>query len=269
MSAEGRLLTGPVKLALAAVGVLLVLSIVVGFLWLPMVKPDFAQGSLWEAICRAAGVPSSWSAPLATQDKAASRFPIVPTGANFAGGDTGRGGTLALNCTMCHGARGVSASDVPNLAGQYPEVTYKQLLDYQNGQRRHALMQALAQGLKEQDLRDLAAFYAQLPRPAEAPDAQPAPPLVKVGDPMRNIAPCASCHGGIDKKTGSPWLEGMPQAYLVLQMRQFAAGERRNDAHGVMRNIARQMKPEEVDAVARYYASRAIVGGHGGGEPAR
>jgi cytochrome c553 len=91
-----------------------------------------------------------------------------------------------------------------------------------------------------------------------------------VGDPMRNIAPCASCHGGIDKKAGSPWLEGMSRDYLVAQLRQFAAGERRNDPHGVMRNVARQMKAEEVEAVARHYASRAIVGGHGAApQPAR
>jgi cytochrome c553 len=258
---DARLLTSPVRMALAALGVLLVLSMLVGFLWLPMVKQDFAQDGLWQAICRAAGVPSTWYAPLSNDDPRASRFPIVPISANFAGGDAGRGGTLALNCTMCHGARGVSASDVPNLAGQYPEVTYKQLLDYQNGQRVHALMEGLAKRLADQDIRDLAAFYAQLPRPAPAPDALQPPPLVKVGDPMRNIAPCASCHGGIDKKPGSPWLEGMPHAYLVAQMRQFTSGERRNDPHAVMRNISRQMTQAEVDAVARYYASRAIVGG--------
>lgn len=270
MSGEGALLTRPVRFALASLGVLLVLSFVVGFLWLPMVKPDFSAGSLWEAICRAAGVPATWYQPLRHEDPRASRFPIVPVPASFAGGDIGRGGTLALNCTMCHGARGVSASDVPNLAGQYPEVTYKQLLDYRNGQRRHALMQALARGLEEQDLRDIAAFYAQLPRPAPAPETVPTPALVKVGDPMRSIAPCASCHGGIDKKAGSPWLEGMPAAYLELQMRAFASGERRNDAHGIMRNIARQMTPEEIAATARYYASRAIVGAHGvSPEPAR
>lgn len=263
MTGEPRLLTPAVRLALVALAVLLALSLVVGFLWLPMVKKDFAEGGLWEAICRAAGVPAAWYAPLSTDDPKASRFPIVPTRANFAGGDAGRGGTLALNCTMCHGARGVSSSDVPNLAGQYPEVTYKQMLDYRNGQRVHALMQGLARQLGEQDIRDLAAFYAQLPRPAPAPDALRPPPLVKVGDPMRNIAPCASCHGGIDKKPGSPWLEGMPEAYLTLQMRLFVSGERRNDAHAVMRNIARQMTPQEVQAVSQYYASRAIVGGHG------
>lgn len=268
MSAGDALFTRPVRWVLAALAVMLVLSFAIGFVWLPSVKPDFAQGGLWEAICRAAGVPSTWYAPLAREDAQASRFHAVPVAASFAGGDIGRGGTLALNCTMCHGARGVSSSDVPNLAGQYAEVTFKQLLDYKNGHRRHALMEGLAQRLSDQDMRDLAAFYAQLPRPAEAPPGVPTPALVKVGDPMRNVAPCASCHGGIDKKPGSPWLEGMPQAYLAGQMQQFASGARRNDPHGVMRNIARQMKPEEVEATAHYYASRAIVAGQGG-EPRR
>lgn len=261
MKASTSLFDGPVRMALAGLAVMLVLAAAVGFLWLPMVKPDFVQGGLWDAICRAAGVPSTWYAPQAARDQQASRFPIVPTAAAYGGGDTGRGGTLALNCTMCHGPRGVSASDVPNLAGQYPEVTFKQLLDYRNGQRRHALMQALARDLKEQDMRDLAAFYAQLPRPAPAPAPPDAPPLVAVGDPMRHIAPCASCHGGIDKKPGSPWLEGMPQAYLAAQLRLFATGERRNDPHGVMRNVAVQMTPQEREAVAAYYAQRRYPAG--------
>ncbi|MEJ5991058.1 c-type cytochrome [Ramlibacter sp. PS3R-8] len=269
MTVPPKLLTGPVRLALAALAVLLVLSVLVGFLWLPMVKPDFAQGGLWDAICRAAGVPASWSAPLASTDAGASRVAMVPALTGSAGGDVGKGGTLAQRCTMCHGARGVSASDVPNLAGQYSEVTYKQLVDYKNGQRRHTLMQALAQGLEDQDIRDLAAFYAQLPRPSPALAATPVPALVNVGDPMRNVAPCASCHGGIDQKPGSPWLEGMPHAYLAGQLKAFAAGERRNDGHGVMRNIARQMKPEEIEATARYYASRTIEGVRPAAEPAR
>jgi cytochrome c553 len=264
-----RLPNASVRLALAALLVMLVLTVAVGFLWLPRVKPDFTAGGLWDAICRAAGVPSAWTTAMQGEDPQASRTAPVPLASGFAGGDVGRGGTLALRCTMCHGARGVSASDVPNLAGQYAEVVHKQLVDYRDGQRRHGLMQALAAALQEQDVRDLAAFYAQLPRPAPAAAHVPVPPLVKVGDPLRNIAPCSACHGGIDRKPGSPWLEGMPQAYLADQLRQFAAGTRRNDAHGSMRNVARQMKPQEIDAVSAYYASRAIVGGHGAPAAAR
>jgi cytochrome c553 len=257
--------------ALLALVVLGIATVATAFLWLPRVQPDFVQGGLWDSICRAAGVPRAWVAPVLTTDPQASRVASVPVPAIAAGGDVGHGGTLALSrCTMCHGARGVSSSDVPNLAGQYAEVTYKQLVDFRNGQRHHTLMQALAADLSEQDIRDLAAFYAQLPRPSPAGPPTKVPELVTVGDPMRNIAPCAACHGGIDKKPGSPWLNGMAQAYVAAQLQMFAEGARRNDTLGAMRNVARQMRPEEIDAVAKYYATLAIVGGQqGAGAPGR
>ncbi len=241
MSAGGPLLTRGVRQSLAGLGLLLLVALVLGFVVLPAVKPDFREAGWWQAICRAAGVPTRWSDARPLEDPKASRIAIVPDFARVGGGDIGRGGTLALQCTMCHGARGVSASDVPNLAGQYGEVVFKQMMDYRNGQRSHALMQALAVNLSEEDIRDLSAFYAQLPRPSPNPRQARVPDLVDVGSPLRSIAPCASCHGGIDQKPGSPWLEGMPRAYLERQLEAFALGERRNDAHGVMRNVARQM----------------------------
>jgi cytochrome c553 len=169
----------------------------------------------------------------------------------------GRGATLALQqCTMCHGARGVSEANAPNLAGQYPEVVIKQLKDYQRGDRASAIMQALAAKLSPRDIEDLAVHYASLPRPKNAPvtDMSTVPPLVKVGDPMRNIAPCASCHGGMEQKLGTPWLEGMPKDYLVQQLKDFASGARRNDSHAQMRNMARALTAKEIEEVAVFYA---------------
>jgi cytochrome c553 len=169
----------------------------------------------------------------------------------------GRGASLALaQCTMCHGVRGVTSSDTPNLAGQYPDVVVKQLADYQRGDRRHAAMQALAANLGEKDIADLAAYYASLPRGRNVPVTNMAkvPALVRVGDPMRNIAPCATCHGGIDRKLGAPWLETMPKEYLSAQLAAFAKGERRNDAHAQMRNMARAMTAQEIEAVVDFYA---------------
>jgi cytochrome c553 len=78
-----------------------------------------------------------------------------------------------------------------------------------------------------------------------------------VGDPLRNIAPCISCHGGVDQKLGAPWLEGMPKDYLVAQLKDFASGTRRNDSHAQMRNMTRTMTAQEIDAVAEFYAGRA------------
>ena len=72
-------------------------------------------------------------------------------------------------------------------------------------------MTPFAINLTEQDIVDLAAYYAYLPRlPAYHPHAAAAAGIVVYGAPMRGIAPCGSCHGSLDNKAGSPWLEGHP-----------------------------------------------------------
>ena len=243
----------------AALVALTVASLLVGFVWLPSVHADFTAKGLWDAICRAAGVPTTWSDGGAAKSGPRTTEVVLTSEMARAGGveSIGRGGTLALQqCTMCHGARGVSAAGVPNLAGQYAEVVIKQLMDYRRGDRPSTAMRALSMSLTDRDIRDLAAYYASLPRPRNAPltDMSLVPPLLKVGDPMRNIAPCASCHGGIEQRLGTPWLEGMPKEYLVEQLAAFASGARRNDSHAQMRNMARQLTPKEIDDVSGFYA---------------
>ena len=246
-------------LALVAVTVV---AILLGFVALPSVHADFTAKGLWDAICRAAGVPSTWvGAEDVKTGKPTTSVVMVPELARPGGSDAvGRGGSLAIEkCTMCHGAKGVSATDAPNLAGQYPEVIVKQMIDYKRGHRPSAAMQAIAQPLDDRQIRDLAAYYASLPRLKNAPvtDMSKVPPLVRVGDPMRNVAPCASCHGGMEQKLGAPWLEGMPKAYLVAQLKDFASGARSNDSHAQMRNMSRALTPKEIEEVADFYARHA------------
>lgn len=237
------------------------ISLVLGFVVLPAAQADYRADGLWASICRAAGVPSRWAAQQPVAAKARSTA-VVMTPALERHGDAigvGRGATLALQCTMCHGPRGLSASDAPNLAGQYPEVIYKQMRDYAQGDRASTVMQALAKGLTERDLRDLASYYAFLPRPTVSQvrsDGDAVPALVRVGDPLRNIAPCASCHGGLDQKAGSPWLEGMSATYVSTQLQHFADGTRANDPFAQMRNVARRLTADEIRDVARYYGDR-------------
>src|SRR3954465_13710288 len=80
--------------------------------------------------------------------------------------------------------------------------------------------------------------------------------LVAIRAPMRNIVPCGACHGGLDDKAGSPWLEGQPVARLQTQLLAFAAGTRCNDISGQMRNIARRMMPAKIEIAAGDYASQ-------------
>ena len=114
--------------------------------------------------------------------------------------------------------------------------------------------------LSARDIDDLAAYYAYLPKARSAPTTydESLPALVRVGDPLRNIAPCISCHGQVDQKLGTPWLEGMPKSYLVAQLAAFKSGARRNDALAQMRNMVRAMTPEEIDQVATFYARKAL-----------
>ncbi|RKP55741.1 c-type cytochrome [Pararobbsia silviterrae] len=247
----------------AAMVVVFVVSFVIGFIWLPSVQRDAQFQGVWNAICSAAGLPRNWFAgdeapvqPAKTLSTVAlSPYTLAPPTPQ----SIGRGATLAMQCTMCHGERGMSQANTPNLAGQYPSVVYKQLLDFKTGARVNAVMSPMVVNLSDQDMRDLAAYYAYLPRPSTARVREdvPVPDIVATGAPMRNIAPCASCHGGIDKKVGSPWLNGMPAAYIKAQLQAFAAGARYNDISGQMRNVARNMTPDEIEAAASYYAASA------------
>ena len=252
-------------ICIGSLAALTVVSVAVGFAVLPSAQADFKAGGFWDSICRAAGVPSSWGvgASGAQQPVVASNVILLPAMARPAtSASVGRGATLAHSCTMCHGALGMSRSTAPNLAGQYPEVVAKQLHDYQSGKRSSAIMSSLALALSEENIADLAAYYASLPKARSAPTTydEVLPALVRVGDPMRNIAPCISCHGGVDQKLGAPWLEGMPKDYLVQQLEQFKSGERRNDGQLQMRNVAHAMTSLEIEAVARFYARKATGG---------
>ena len=65
--------------------------------------------------------------------------------------------------------------------------------------------------LSDADMRDLAAYYAYLPRPSDYPlIAGVRPRIVASGAPMRGIAPCGACHGDLDSKAGAGWLRGQP-----------------------------------------------------------
>ncbi len=237
-----------------------VVTAIGGFIVLPYAQKQLQFASLWDAICSAAGLPQrAASVPTGKVGPRLSEAVLTPTTlARPSQESIGRGATLAQRCAICHGPIGISRADSPNLAGQYASVIYKELLDFRSGARTNAVMSPFAVNLTDQEIADLAAYYAYLPRlPAYHPTPQlPRPRIVIYGAPMRGIAPCGSCHGSLDNKAGSPWLEGQSEVYLKAQLHAFASSERRNDISQQMRNIARAMTPQEIDEAAAYYASQ-------------
>jgi len=239
---------------------ILAVTVLGGFVLLPYAQPDLKLAGLWDAICSAAGVPRTPSSATPVQPDGKLTRVVVTSALPAAAAPeaVGHGATLAQQCAICHGPTGVSRADSLNLAGQYAAVVYKQLMDFKTGARVNAIMTPFAVNLSEPDMADLAAYYAYLPKlPGYHPSQEKsAPRIVMNGAPLRNIAPCGSCHGALDNKTGSPWLEGQPAAYVKAQLQAFASGNRRNDISQQMRNIARRMTPQEMDEAAEWYASQ-------------
>jgi cytochrome c553 len=173
--------------------------------------------------------------------------------------NSNNGKALATQCAGCHGDRGVSPSpDFPSLAGQLATYTYKQLLDYKNGQRIHKLMSSIAGGLNDQEMADIAAWYSSLPLPknkADKKDLEIAERLVSEGDGKRTLPPCYTCHGsdGEGERMDIPALAGQQAAYFAATLIAYKNGERHNDIYSRMRIISQQLSETEIQELAQYY----------------
>ena len=175
-------------------------------------------------------------------------------------GDPAAGKALTQVCAACHGGDGNSASPAnPKLAGQGERYLLKQLQDIQSGARDIALMTGLLDNLSDQDLKNIAAFYAGETQTKGAAD----PALVELGEEIyrngqheRGIAACTGCHGPAgngNEPALFPSLAGQHADYIALQLRHFAEGRRQNDGEGrAMRGIAERMNENEIKAVASY-----------------
>ena len=245
--------------SVGAVAVTAVVAAAIGFALIPTVQESNRSITLWDAICRAAGTVLPYR-----QTTIAGVFPrssdVIVTAQMMRPADAlsvGRGATLAMQCTMCHGVRGMSLAGSPNLAGQVDAAVYKQLRDFKAGHRVSAIMAPLVANLDDRAMRDLAAYYAYLPRERTAlAEASPASALVRNGSPMRGIGACASCHGAAAANVSTPRLDGEPASYIESQLQAFASGARHNDINAQMRNVARHLSAEEISAIAQFYSAQ-------------
>lgn len=76
-------------------------------------------------------------------------------------GNVAAGREKSQTCAGCHGEDGNSSdASYPRLAGQYENYLEHALKDYKSGARKNSLMKSFASNLSEQDMKDLAAYYA-------------------------------------------------------------------------------------------------------------
>lgn len=182
----------------------------------------------------------------------------------FAAGNAEAGQAKSLVCASCHGQDGASVIDAsyPQLAGQNEKYLARQLKMYQSGERDVALMTAQLIGKSEQDLDDLAAYYASLPTKsseATGSDAEIAlaQQIYKGGIASKGVAACSSCHGpdgAGNAQAGFPRISGQSVQYTAAQLIAYREGERKSDEvyGGMMRGVSRGLSDREIAALSDY-----------------
>ena len=182
-------------------------------------------------------------------------------------GDAAAGEAQTMVCAACHGADGNSAVPTfPKLAGQGQKYLYKQLQDIRDGARPVPTMVGQLDGKSNQDLADIAAYYAAQSRTGGQTD----PELLALGEavyrggiPERDVAACTACHsptGAGNAPAGFPALAGQHAEYIAAQLVAYRKGYedetgRINDGDTrIMRITAFGLSDREIEAVSSYAA---------------
>jgi cytochrome c553 len=145
-------------------------------------------------------------------------------------GDAERGAVLAQTCKGCHGIpnyfNAVPAYEVPKLGGQNADYLEVALQGYRRGSRGHETMQAQASSLSDQDIADVAAYFAAVPGAGERGKTAASTAEVEAG--RAKAATCVACHGpeGVAAATQWPNLAGQHEGYLLEALSQYKDGTR-------------------------------------------
>ena len=177
----------------------------------------------------------------------------------LAQGDAAAGQAKAALCATCHGNDGNSVLAInPKLAGQNANYIVKQLMDFKSGARAGPTMAAMVLTINQQDMQDIAAWYASQEvslQGADATSLELAESLYRAGNRKLSIGACSACHsptGQGNAPAGFPALSGQHPEYTLQQLKDFRSGARRNDYRGMMRTIVERLTDRELEALANY-----------------
>jgi cytochrome c553 len=164
-------------------------------------------------------------------------------------GDAHRGRELSYTCLGCHGIDGYRNAypdySVPKLEGQNAEYLTSALHDYRKGDRSHLTMHSQASELSDQDIADIAVFFAGKPLTASGKAQGPVPQAAMV---------CVSCHGqdGVAIAPMYPSLAGQHHDYLVRALEEYQHGGRKNP---IMKGMVASLKPADIAEIAAYFSA--------------
>jgi len=210
-----------------------------------------------------AGVASVTSVAYAQAPASQAQAPAAPVPA--AGGPKTIEAKVAM-CIGCHAIPGYQSSfpevhRVPMIAGQNAKYIVAALNAYKAGERKHPTMRGIGEGLSEQDMAEIGAYYEKQAKPSagDKPSREPSPQVAA----LLNKAACASCHGANYSKTvdpSYPKIGGQHPDYLFVALKSYKAEPNNvvGRSNGVMGGISKQFTNAEPKALANYIGSLEV-----------
>lgn len=157
-------------------------------------------------------------------------------------------------CLACHGAAGVSATEnVPSLGGQPADYVLVQLYLFREKQRVVEPMNAMAEGLTDEDLQTLGDAMAKLPPPVATGAALDAASL-ELGRDLAAKYRCGSCHNAdYSGREQIPRLAAQREDYLIKSLTEYKSNARAG-YEPAMNSVAQEVRADEIPVLARYLA---------------
>lgn len=179
-------------------------------------------------------------------------------------GDAQAARSKVAMCIGCHGIPGYQSSfpevhKVPKISGQNAAYLAAALTAYRKGDRKHPSMKAIATSLTDQDIADLAAYYATHGR-----DLPPSPAKGGAASPdvqaLLTRGNCVACHGeNLNKPIDPsyPKLGGQHADYLYVALKAYHTTNNPNigRANPIMAAQVQAFTPQELKQLAQHIAS--------------
>lgn len=177
-----------------------------------------------------------------------------------AAGDAAAGQAKVAVCAGCHGADGNSAApNFPKLAGQGDRYLLKQMQDIKSGNRQVLEMTGILTNVSDQDMADIAAYFASQSMSVGATDPEKlelGQALFRGGKLPEGMPACTGCHapnGAGNAAAGFPHLGGQHAQYVAKQLTDFREGTRTNDGDTMpMRAVAAKLSNKDIEAISSY-----------------
>ena len=171
--------------------------------------------------------------------------------------DLAAGQARAEPCAACHGAQGVSENPaIPSLAGQRDQFLQWQLVFFRSGRRANEIMGPMAADLSDEDVKNLGAWFASLPR-GQPPGGAADPALQQAGEALAAQHRCAACHGdSFLGKQAAPAIAGQHGEYLAKALADYRSGARPSTGVAAMTEAAAQLSDDDITALAAYLEAK-------------